>query len=135
IDLPSYGVGVVDLRPVDLLECIHGAYGADQLKIAVVRQQVTGEIEGQGRNAARRHEIAHRQTHLAEVLIGQGVRILPILNTPYRMLIFSAHIGFPTGDAQADYRLLAETFPVSGRVDEALEQDRKSVVEGKAINK
>src|SRR5690606_26965192 len=117
------------LRPRAHPGGIHGSYSACPLKSAIVCQRVTAEIKRKGRSAARRHDIAHLQTHLPEVLTGQGVRMLPTLKTQYRMLIFSAHIGSPAGDAQADYRLLAETFPVSGRVDETLEQLAMQIAE------
>jgi hypothetical protein len=44
-------IGVVDLGAIDLLEGLHRADGADQLKIGVVAEQVAREIEGQRRDA------------------------------------------------------------------------------------
>ena len=42
IGLAGSRIGVVDLGPVDLLEGLHGADGADQFQVGVVAQQIAG---------------------------------------------------------------------------------------------
>src|SRR5690606_6580637 len=52
-------VCIVDFRPVDLLEGVHGADSTDEFQMRVINQQVAGKIEGQGRDAIGRHEITN----------------------------------------------------------------------------
>lgn len=51
IALPRRRVGIVNFRPIDFLEGLHRADGADQFQIGVIAQQIAGEIKRQGRNA------------------------------------------------------------------------------------
>ena len=122
VDLAGHRVGVVDLGAVDLLERLHGADGADQLEIAVVGQQIAGEVERQRRDGMRRHEVAHLEPHLAEVEVRQRGVVVCVLHAQYRVAIVGLAIDLAAGDAEADDRRLAEGGPVGIGVDEALEQ-------------
>ncbi len=53
IERPRGRIGVVDLGPIDLLEGLHRADGADQLKIGVVTEQVPDVVKSEGRHAVR----------------------------------------------------------------------------------
>ncbi|KAG1537055.1 hypothetical protein G6F50_014933 [Rhizopus delemar] len=120
VDLAGHRVGVVDLRAVDLLERFHGADGADQLQVRVVAQQVAAEVERQRRDAARRHEVAHLQAHLVEVLVGGGELALPVLHAQDRVMVLGAVIGLAAGHADADHRRLAEVGTPAGMPKVAL---------------
>ncbi|MNE71032.1 hypothetical protein D3C80_1668690 [compost metagenome] len=122
VGLSCHRVGIVDFGAVDFLEGIHGADGADQLKVAVVTEQIAGKIESQRRSAVRRHEVTHFQSHLPEVFIGQGIFILLVFKAQHRVLVFSAMVSLAARHAQADDRGLGKVLFVGGGVHEALEQ-------------
>lgn len=121
VELSSYGVCIVNLRAVDFLERIHGANGANQLKIGVITEQIPREVESQWRGTVRRHEITNLQAHFPEVLICQRVGILLVLKAQHRVLVLGSKVCPGTGYAQADDRWLVEVLFVSAGVDEALE--------------
>jgi hypothetical protein len=45
IILPCGSVGIINFRPINLLERLHRADGTDKLKISVITQQITRKIK------------------------------------------------------------------------------------------
>ncbi len=122
VALPCHGIGVVNLRAVNLLERLHGADGTDELKVRVIVQQVTKEIKRQRRNAVWRHKVAHLQAHFLEILLCERGVVGQILIPQHRMLVFRAAVDLVVRHAQADHGQLFEMLLILSRADKRLKQ-------------
>src|SRR5690606_17780416 len=110
---PRGRVRIVDFGSVNPLKRLHRADGTDQLKIGVVAKQVADEIESQGCDAARGHEIANLHPHLSKISIGRREFVLPVFGANYGMMIVSPVICLAGRSAYADDGRLAEMRPIS----------------------
>ena len=122
VDARGGSVRIVDLRSIDLLKRLHRADGTDELQIGIVIEQVAAEVERERCHGPNRHEVADRQPHSPEVVVGQREIVLPILDAKDRVVILGPTIGPVRRDAQANDRRPGESFLIYSGVQEVLEQ-------------